>query len=179
MELPSRKQAVWETERKKTFLLFCSGMMAIAGSVLIGCGGMDSQSKAGGQRNPARAVHPDARKAWQEGKQHLFEKRHQKAIEAFSRATQLDPDFQPAYVWRGVARQEIGQRQKALEDFTKAIELDPTDNYALEQRAKLYREMGQLTKAQADEERAAQLREKNREQFRRNVEEAKKRRKRS
>ncbi|MCS7303633.1 MAG: tetratricopeptide repeat protein [Thermoguttaceae bacterium] len=82
-------------------------------------------------------------------------------------------------MWRGIARQESGQKQKALDDFSKAIELDPTDNYALEQRAKLYREMGQMAKAQADEDLAAQLREKNREQLRRNIEEAKKRKKRS
>lgn len=150
--------------------------MGLFGSLLGSCGGGGSQGRISSGSSPLGS---ETRKVFEQGKQYVFEKKYPKAIEAFSQVIEKNPQFREAYVWRGIARQESGQKQKALDDFSKAIELDPTDNYALEQRAKLYREMGQMAKAQADEDLAAQLREKNREQLRRNIEEAKKRKKRS
>ncbi|HOM16684.1 MAG TPA: tetratricopeptide repeat protein [Thermoguttaceae bacterium] len=151
-------------------------VLGMVGGLLVGCGG------GGGKGASASAPpSPDAREAFNKGKS-LINSDRAAAIAAFTEAIQAAPQFQQAYVWRGVAYQEDGQRENAVKDFSKAIELDPTDNYALEQRAALYRRMGQSDKAQADEDRAAQLREKNREQIRKNVEDAKnakKRKKRS
>jgi Tfp pilus assembly protein PilF len=145
-------------------------------ALLGGCGGRPEKAASGTSsvNSPPRA---EAREAFDQGKR-LINSDKPAAIRAFSRAIQLAPQYQPVYVWRGMAYRETGQWEKALADFTKAIELDPTDNYALEQRAQVYRHLGQSAKAQADEDRAAQLREKNREQLRKNVEEAKKRKKR-
>lgn len=146
-------------------------------AISAGCGKGTDTSASG--LSPAASPPPsEAKKAFEQGKQAIFQKQHTQAIAAFTRAIQIAPQFQPAYVWRGVAYQEIRQQEKALHDFTKAIQLDPTDNYALEQRAHLYRRMGQPDKARTDEEQAAQLREKNRNQIRTNIEEAKKRKKR-
>ncbi len=142
---------------------------------LVGCGG--GGNRAGKASSPPAPPSSGAREAFNRGKS-LINSNRSAAIAAFTEAIQAAPQFQQAYVWRAVAYQEAGEREKALNDFSKAIELDPTDNYALEQRAKLYRQMGQLAKAQADEDRAAQLREKNREQIRRNIEEGRKLKKR-
>ncbi len=147
--------------------------IGLLGMVLVGCGG-----GAGGEKSQVSAPSAEARKAFEEGKKYLLANDRAKAITAFTQAIQIAPKYQQAYVWRGVAYQEIGERQKALEDFTQAVQLDPTDEYAFAQRAQIYRKMGESAKAQADEDRAAQLREKNRSEIRKNVEQAKKRKKR-
>jgi len=157
-------------------LLLLIGIPGMCLVMLGGCGGGGKPaSRTASGTSPPKA---EAREAFEQGKR-LINSDKPAAIRAFSRAIQLAPQYQPVYVWRGMAYRETAQWEKALADFTKAIELDPTDNYALEQRAQIYRKMGQSAKAEADEDRAAQLREKNREQLRKNVEEAKKRKKRS
>jgi len=158
-------------------LLLRIGLPGVCLALLGGCGGRPEKatSATSSVTSPPKA---EAREAFEQGKR-LINSDKPAAIRAFSRAIQLAPHYQPSYVWRGMAYRETGQWEKALADFTKAIELDPTDNYALEQRAQIYRKMGQSAKAEADEDRAAQIREKNREQLRKNVEEAKKRKKRS
>jgi len=163
----------WRTRRPTWECAFVwIGILGLFLALLGGCGGE-------GGKSPSATSPPnsEARDAFEQGKK-LINSDKPGAIAAFTRAIQAAPQYQQIYVWRGVAYQELGQREKALADFTKAIDLDPTDNYALEQRAKLYRLMGDSTKAQADEDRAAQLREKNRSQIRKNIEDAKKRKKR-
>lgn len=51
---------------------------------------------------------------------------HHKAIVAFTKAIELDPNFAPAYSNRGWAYIELGQYEQAIADCTKAIELDPS-----------------------------------------------------
>lgn len=48
--------------------------------------------------------------------------RYGEAVEAFSRVIQLDPDFENAYIRRGMARLEAGQRQQGLADLQQAAQ---------------------------------------------------------
>ena len=52
---------------------------------------------------------------------------YNKAIEAYIKATAIDPDY--AYAWNdlGVAYRDLGQYENALESFKQAIRIDPDD----------------------------------------------------
>ncbi len=54
-------------------------------------------------------------------------KRHQEAINAYTRAIALDPNYANAYNNRGSAYSDLKQYQQAIADYTHAIELAPTD----------------------------------------------------
>ena len=50
----------------------------------------------------------------------------EKAIELFTQAIKIEPDYTAAYLWRGVAYSELSHWEEAFEDLTKAIRLEPT-----------------------------------------------------
>ena len=48
-----------------------------------------------------------------------------KAIADLNEAIRLDPKFDRAYCWRGIAYEKNGELDKAIADYTEAIRLDP------------------------------------------------------
>ena len=57
-----------------------------------------------------------------------LQKEYDCAIEDFTKAIELNPNYADAYYNRGLAYQSKGEVDRTIEDFTKAIELNP--NYA-------------------------------------------------
>ena len=55
---------------------------------------------------------------------------HQKAIDDYTRAIELDPKLAEAYCNRGIAYSNLGQYQKAIDNFTRAIKLNPKHAFA-------------------------------------------------
>ena len=51
--------------------------------------------------------------------------RHKEAVEAYTKAVELNPAYAAAYHNRGVANYKLGKNQEAIDDLSKAIELDP------------------------------------------------------
>ena len=51
------------------------------------------------------------------------------ALESFTSAIALHPEFAPAYGMRGAVYMELNQNEKAYADVQKAIELDPQDAF--------------------------------------------------
>ena len=49
---------------------------------------------------------------------------YQTAINDYTEAIQLDPDYADAYVKRGLSYYDLGQHQYAIADFDKACSLD-------------------------------------------------------
>ena len=49
---------------------------------------------------------------------------YQNAINEYTKAIQLDPDYADAYVKRGLSYYDLGQHQYAIADFDKACSLD-------------------------------------------------------
>jgi len=94
------------------------------------------------------------------GKAHLAESQKEKAIAAYSKAIQVDPDCRNAYLGRAMCYNETGRPEKAIEDFSKVIELDPRGAaYAYDQRAIIYRSVfHDEAKANADKEKAEAIR---------------------
>ena len=82
---------------------------------------------------------------------------YHKAIAAFTRAIELDPNFTDAYISRGWVYIELEQYEQAVVDYTKAIELDPSLADAYINRSGAYIELGQYEQAIVDYEKAVQL----------------------
>ena len=53
------------------------------------------------------------------------------AINSFTQAIKIDPNYVDAYYFRGSAKVAIGDDEGALEDFTKVINLNPADSIKL------------------------------------------------
>ena len=75
---------------------------------------------------------------------------YHKAIAAFTKAIELDPNFAPAYSNRGWAYIRLGQYEQAVANCTNAIESDPSLAIAYNNRSWAYIELGQYEQAIAD-----------------------------
>lgn len=49
----------------------------------------------------------------------------EKAITLLSEAIKLEPNYAEAYLWRGMAKSELGKWDDAFDDITKSIRLNP------------------------------------------------------
>lgn len=69
----------------------------------------------------------------------LYDKgEYDRAIEEYTRAIRLDPNFAIAYNSRGIAWYEKGEYDRAIEDFTGAIRLDPESADAYNSRGRVW-----------------------------------------
>lgn len=126
-------------------------LVLLAGAGTAGCGKSSAQH--------ARAA-KTAQKYVDLGEDRLAEGNKKKALAAYTKAIQVDPRCQTAYVRRGLVYKEAGEHEKAMADFTKAIEIDPTDSYPYELRRDLYRTVyHDEAKAEADDKAAALIRQ--------------------
>ena len=80
-----------------------------------------------------------------------------KAIAAYTKAIELDPNFAVAYSNRGWTFIELGQYEQSVTDCTKAIELDPNLAIAYNNRSWAYIELRQYEQAITDYEKAVEL----------------------
>ena len=79
------------------------------------------------------------------------------AIELLDKAIKLDPGFAGAWIWRGTAKQRMGQAKESLPDFDKAIELDPKNAYALGGRGYTHFILRNPAQAKADSDAATAI----------------------
>jgi tetratricopeptide (TPR) repeat protein len=86
------------------------------------------------------------------------DKRYEDAVEAYSRAIEVMPDYTPAWKERGSIRQDIlKQYNLAVTDWSKVIELEPKNFWAWHARAFAYSNLHQSDKAIADFSKAIEL----------------------
>lgn len=78
------------------------------------------------------------------------------AIEAYSKAIELDSYYADAYNGRGDAYYNKSQRGRAIEDYTKVISLKPDDALAYLHRGFMYWMNGQLDRALPDFEKGCE-----------------------
>ena len=79
------------------------------------------------------------------------------AIDAYTRAIELNPGFTEAYSNRGNAKDERGQHEAALADYDRAIELNPGFAEAYSNRGSTKNHLRQHEAAIADYDRAIEL----------------------
>lgn len=79
------------------------------------------------------------------------------AVNAYSKAIELDPKYTFAYNNRGFTYDKLGDNKRAIADFDRAIELDPTYAHAYYNRGTAYSNLGDNKRAIADYDRAIEL----------------------
>jgi tetratricopeptide (TPR) repeat protein len=85
----------------------------------------------------------------------------QDAIEAASRAIELDPKYAKAYLLRGAANDNLGDSRQAINYYDRAIELDPKYATAYSLRGAANNDLGDYRQAIEDYDRAIELDPKN------------------
>ena len=81
----------------------------------------------------------------------------QRAFEAASRATELDPELAQAWSTRAAALLDLGQPERAIEDAGRALRLDPGCAQALVVRGQALAFTGRREEGRADLQRALEL----------------------
>jgi len=94
---------------------------------------------------------------FQKGKAFENAGNHKQAIEANTRAIELDPKYAYAFNNRGTAYGNLGDHRQAIRDYNRAIELDPKDAAAYYNRAIAYGKIGDHRQEIRDYNRAIEL----------------------
>ena len=100
---------------------------------------------------------PNASSYYNKGADYSNGGKYQLAVDEYTKAIQLDPDYLFAYNNRGNAYIELGEYQTAIEDYDKAIQLDPDYARAYNNRGIAYRRLSQDAEADADLTKACSL----------------------
>ena len=79
------------------------------------------------------------------------------AIDVYSQAIKIEPDYAEAYNNRGIAYDDTGDYDQAIRDYSKAIELKPDYSEAYNNRGIAYDGMGDYDQAIRDYSKAIEL----------------------
>ncbi|MBI5747750.1 MAG: tetratricopeptide repeat protein [Nitrospinae bacterium] len=99
----------------------------------------------------------EASQWFDKGYQHALNKEYDNAIESYTKAIALDPNYAQAYNNRGVAYYDKGQHDRAIEDYNKAIALDPNLASAYNNRGVAYGLSGNMGRAISDFQKACDM----------------------
>ncbi|MBI3583278.1 MAG: tetratricopeptide repeat protein [Nitrospinae bacterium] len=100
----------------------------------------------------------EASQWFEKGYQYILNNEYDSAIEAFTKAIALDPNYTFAYLNRGGAVYvSKGQYDMAIEDYNKAIALDPNDAAAYNNRGVAYGLSGNMGRAISDFQKACDM----------------------
>ena len=116
------------------------------------------KSVAVGLREAVQTILPQAELALQQGNFLMTTKQTDKAIEIYSRAIELNPNYAEAYSNRGIAYKEKGDYDRAIGDYTQAIGLESDYADAYYNRGNAYRDIGDIDRAIEDYNVAIELR---------------------
>jgi tetratricopeptide (TPR) repeat protein len=94
---------------------------------------------------------------YQRGNRYYHRGAFDRAINAYSRAVNLDPTYLMAYIKRGSAYTAKGHYDRALADYARAIELDHDNPLIYFNRGNAYRKRREYEKALEDYNHAIQL----------------------
>lgn len=140
-------------------------MFTIIVVALIGCENKSSQPKTSTQNTATQAAKdttpsPDVSQtpedALREGASLGKRGQYEKAVQAYSRAISLNPQYTKAYTFRGLTYLQLGNFAIAIKDLNKVIALDPTaDSYRT--RTDVYARNGYLDKAIAGYDKLLEL----------------------
>ncbi|WP_157750079.1 tetratricopeptide repeat protein, partial [Dolichospermum compactum] len=81
----------------------------------------------------------------------------QGAIDDYTQAINIDPNYVNAYYNRGVIRSELGDKQGAIDDYTQAIKINPNYVDAYYDRGLIRYQLGDKQRAIKDFQTAANI----------------------
>jgi len=122
-----------------------------------------SQAKEERQKKKVEAKITDEERLFQtnewfeKGYDYWLNQKDDAAIEAYTKAIALDPNYAAAYNKRGFVYADKGQYDRAIEDYNKAIALDPNYAEAYVHRGVAYNEKRQYDKAIINYQKACNL----------------------
>ncbi|NBD36195.1 MAG: tetratricopeptide repeat protein [Chloroflexi bacterium] len=99
----------------------------------------------------------DAEVYRERGNAHFMKRAYKQAIEAYSRALEVNPQDAVAYNNRGLCYAQLKGFDRAIENYTRAIEIHPRYASAYKNRAWIYARQRNYTQAQADYSRALEI----------------------
>ncbi|MBM25004.1 MAG: hypothetical protein CL760_04810, partial [Chloroflexi bacterium] len=102
-------------------------------------------------------IHYSADEHFDRGKTYEKLEEDQKAIDSYTKATEIDPKYAKAYFNRALCYSKLGEDEKAIEDYSKYIELKPDYSGAYFNRALCYSKLGEDEKAIEDYNKAILL----------------------
>lgn len=92
-------------------------------------------------------------------------KNYRQALEDANRAIELNPGLPAAYFRRGMALSSTNNLQDAIKSFDKTVQLDPTFSWAFLHRGRAFLKLGKTEEAVEDFKRAANLGNKDAENY--------------
>ncbi|HEY0429842.1 MAG TPA: protein kinase [Pyrinomonadaceae bacterium] len=173
MRIPLKKSDSWQrvgqlknSPKAVLFLVLgLSGVIALMFVYLFGRSSLTdsraSEASAVEQTSANSAVDEKAVNAskefYREGDKFYSQRNYKKAIEAYTRGIELNPNDSGLYNNRGIAYHIMREFEKAIADYTKAAELNPNHFSAYNNRGLVYQEMGNKEQAVADFRKALEL----------------------
>ena len=91
------------------------------------------------------------------GKLYHIDGQHELAIQDYTEAIRLDPQYAIACRGRGVVYSDLAQHQRSIQDYDEAIPLDPLDAIAYHWRGFAYHSLGEQELADRDYLKAKEL----------------------
>jgi tetratricopeptide (TPR) repeat protein len=83
--------------------------------------------------------------------------KHHEAVDDYSQAIKLDPEYAKAYADRGISFSKLGDKQKAMADYNAAIRIAPDYPNAYCNRGAYYANSGDMENASQDARKACEL----------------------
>ena len=108
------------------------------------------QSVVDGLRKAIQTMLSQAELALQQGNFLMTLRQIDKAIERYSHAIELNPNYTYAYSNRGIAYGEKGDYNRAIEDFNTVIKMNPDDAEVYNRRGSAYGNKGDYNRAIED-----------------------------
>jgi serine/threonine protein kinase len=94
---------------------------------------------------------------YRQGDKFYTQRKYDKAIEAYTKAIELNPNDSGVYNNRGIVYHLTSKYQEAIADYTRAAELNPHHFSAYNNRGLVYEEIGNVEQAIADFKKALEL----------------------
>lgn len=99
----------------------------------------------------------NSKEFYRQGDKFYSQKKFDKAIEAYTKAIELNPNDFGLYNNRAVVYHATGEYEKAIADYGKAIELNPYHFSSFNNRGAAYEDIGNIEQAIADYRKALEL----------------------
>lgn len=174
MRIPLKQTSFWQSvERLKNspkavlfLVLGLSGVIALMFVYLFSqslfSDSRASEASSAEQTNSANLQIDEAaikasKDFYRQGDKFYGQKKYDKAIEAYTKAVELNPNDSGAYNNRGIVYHLTSEFEKAIADYTKAAELNPYHFSAYNNRGLVYKEIGNVEQAIADFRKALEL----------------------
>ena len=107
----------------------------------------------------------NATQYFERGNRFYYAGKYSKAVDDFSKAIQLDPNYADAYNNRGVAYYDLKKYDEAIRDYNYAIQFDPNNKQAYYNRGNAYDDLGKYDDAIRDYNYAILLDPNNKEAY--------------